>query len=695
MKPTFLFLFLCLIVFPIFAQEHILVDCIHGANYAVSFEGPVAIDFQAVFPNDILTIVNPDSLRDLTILEDQDILAGQYTFLFNLPSVTIPEEIQTLYVIVHDDSGVILNGITGTITGPDSILTETLFNGSGHIDAAYGSGWEVRVQTSSNAHIFVGYGSTVFSGPGHSGHYNLENYDAILRICDSSYLAFLTETPDYSVSDLGAISNGFTNGLSFMNIFNLMNIMVDKPFIHMYTNENLSASVNVSLPGKRTMALPKPEGDEKDFGWNQIQLKPNSQNEHVYEGALNQKLNFLHFNVSGSSIEFYNQIDVPLQDLILIKSINPTHYEIGTSPVVFPRVNDRIKQWKTYSTCEARDFLLAELFNQCIKSGFTQQEARHFSSELPWVDVLLLRAVKHPDQYFGLYRFDNDIYDKLIPVDITPLPSAVERNMWVMVSNIQPSDYEQASPLNNDITRYSQQNGRENFLYREYGMVDERYSMQNSTRETGFFEIDVFNQDVFHGELAFFNNPFSNALAGYAPSLVFPYSLTSFSVDYPGHYGILYDAFDEAHPYAVAKPILTQGRVFVLGTSAQFINATQFPFLDAAMDSLIHSPNLITENAPEPVIMTKQVSLNNYPNPFNPETTIQFSIPVKGKVKIDLYNIRGQLIKSLLSANMEEGMHSISWKGLNQNQEPVASQVILCRMQYQGGNYTKKIVLMK
>jgi hypothetical protein len=695
MKAYFLLITLCFILFPIFAQEHILIDCIHGANYSTSYDGPQPIDFQSIFPNDILTIITPDDVDGLITLEDAEINAGTHTFLFNLPTIGIPEEVQTIYVIAHDNTGNILNGIIGTITSPDNVLTTSLYNGSGHVDAAYGNGWTLQIQTSSVAHLYVGYGSTVFSGPAQNGHYNLNDYDAVLRIYDQFYVAYMTEAPDYSNADINAISNGLQNGLSFMHIFNYINTLVDKPFIHMYTSKNISASVNVSVPGTRTLALPKPDGDGQNFGWNNISLATNSMNEHVYETALNQKLNFVDFQMNGNDIGFTNQTDETLHDLTLLRSVSPQLYQIGKCDILLPGIKTRVSQWKTVTTNQARGLLEKDLYDQCLASGLTTQEAKHFAYELPWVDVLLLRAVRNPDQYFGLYHFDNQLYDRLLPVVVKPLPNRNERNMWVMLSNIQPRDTEPVTDLQPNHQSISKMNETADFLYREYGMVDERYSMKNSTRETGFMGIDVYSHNMFHSTLTFYTNLFATELAGFENNLVFPYWLTSFTVDNPEQYGIFYDIWDNLHPVSVAKPILAQGRVMVLGSSSQFVDTTQYAYLRSAMNSLIHSPNLITGNPDTPLPLPATVKISNYPNPFNPGTTIQYSIPMKGNVEINLYNIKGQLIKQLISANMEEGMHSMQWNGLNEDKEQVASQVILCRMQYRGHDYLKKIILMK
>ncbi len=67
--------------------------------------------------------------------------------------------------------------------------------------------------------------------------------------------------------------------------------------------------------------------------------------------------------------------------------------------------------------------------------------------------------------------------------------------------------------------------------------------------------------------------------------------------------------------------------------------------------------------------------LGNYPNPFNPRTTIYFSITKNAKINLSIYNAKGQKVKSLITNEYKKGMHSIVWEGKNDFGKPVSSGI--------------------
>jgi hypothetical protein len=98
----------------------------------------------------------------------------------------------------------------------------------------------------------------------------------------------------------------------------------------------------------------------------------------------------------------------------------------------------------------------------------------------------------------------------------------------------------------------------------------------------------------------------------------------------------------------------------------------------------------------DPVIPVAITALNgNYPNPFNPTTTINFSIKNSAPVSIEIFNLKGQKVKTLVDQPMTAGTHSVVWNGNDNNNQNVSSGVYYYRMTSGKYSATKKMVLMK
>ncbi len=104
----------------------------------------------------------------------------------------------------------------------------------------------------------------------------------------------------------------------------------------------------------------------------------------------------------------------------------------------------------------------------------------------------------------------------------------------------------------------------------------------------------------------------------------------------------------------------------------------------------------------EPSATDDQISIpivlvmdQNFPNPFNPKTNINFSLPQAQAAQISIYNLKGQLVKKLLDANLPAGKNMITWDGTDDNGKTVSSGIYSYRLQSGGKNITRKMMLMK
>jgi len=85
----------------------------------------------------------------------------------------------------------------------------------------------------------------------------------------------------------------------------------------------------------------------------------------------------------------------------------------------------------------------------------------------------------------------------------------------------------------------------------------------------------------------------------------------------------------------------------------------------------------------------------NYPNPFNPSTTIAFEVALAGHISIEIYNVKGQRVRALVDDMYDVGRHSVVWNGVSDDGRNVGSGVYFYRMVSGGNVSVRKMVLMK
>ena len=100
-----------------------------------------------------------------------------------------------------------------------------------------------------------------------------------------------------------------------------------------------------------------------------------------------------------------------------------------------------------------------------------------------------------------------------------------------------------------------------------------------------------------------------------------------------------------------------------------------------------------SENTLNPVIIQL---IGNYPNPFNPETTILFSIAEASSfVTLNIYNIRGEKVKQLIGTQLSTGQHSVIWDGKNSGDKQVSSGIYFYKLVTDDYQNIKKMILIK
>ncbi len=143
--------------------------------------------------------------------------------------------------------------------------------------------------------------------------------------------------------------------------------------------------------------------------------------------------------------------------------------------------------------------------------------------------------------------------------------------------------------------------------------------------------------------------------------------------------------------YRVAIPIPDSEQIRLAIQSITIGNSILYIDDVYAFISLISVPNN-DENNPE---ITNNLRISNYPNPFNPSTTLSFTIKESNDVKISIFNILGQEIDVVTDKFFSAGTHLITWNGVNSDKQPVSSGVYFYRIESGKNVATGKMVLLK
>ncbi len=115
------------------------------------------------------------------------------------------------------------------------------------------------------------------------------------------------------------------------------------------------------------------------------------------------------------------------------------------------------------------------------------------------------------------------------------------------------------------------------------------------------------------------------------------------------------------------------------------------------LNDLFGEPEIEPKEEPLSKIIPTCVTLHrNYPNPFNPTTTISFSIPEESKVDLIIYNIKGQKVKTLTKDVYEKGFHKLIWNGKDSSEKEVGSGIYFYKLKVNGNDKSvRKCLLLK
>ncbi|MCH8275598.1 MAG: GNAT family N-acetyltransferase [Armatimonadetes bacterium] len=145
-------------------------------------------------------------------------------------------------------------------------------------------------------------------------------------------------------------------------------------------------------------------------------------------------------------------------------------------------------------------------------------------------------------------------------------------------------------------------------------------------------------------------------------------------------------------------------RVILSGFSYHTIRSKRPGFPDARTEHLADIISFLQNALPNPTavpdepVVGRNVLMVNYPNPFNPTTTIRYNVRERGHVTLSVYNVAGQRVRTLVDDvrdPVQGGLHTVVWHGDSEAGQEVASGVYFYKLVTPGFTKTRKMVLLK
>lgn len=145
----------------------------------------------------------------------------------------------------------------------------------------------------------------------------------------------------------------------------------------------------------------------------------------------------------------------------------------------------------------------------------------------------------------------------------------------------------------------------------------------------------------------------------------------------------------------VLSIILCAGSLYAETMSIHTSTGETISFDTGDIERITFSSDVSVEDMAEIVSKIPIKFLKNYPNPFNPNTTISFVLNQAGSTEVEIFNVKGQKVKLLRREVLGVGTHSFTWDGRNDSGNTVASGVYFYRVSVNGNTLLNKMLMLK
>ncbi len=147
------------------------------------------------------------------------------------------------------------------------------------------------------------------------------------------------------------------------------------------------------------------------------------------------------------------------------------------------------------------------------------------------------------------------------------------------------------------------------------------------------------------------------------------------------------------HSFDLSQFIALSNHVQVRFQASDEVNGS---LVEAAVDDVLLNAFIpLATGADEAVLPAHLVLGRNFPNPFNPKTTLRFALPTSGTVALAVYDVQGRRVATLANGPMDAGYHEIEWLGLDDAGKSVSSGVYFSRIAFGKEVLTNKMLMLK
>jgi len=143
---------------------------------------------------------------------------------------------------------------------------------------------------------------------------------------------------------------------------------------------------------------------------------------------------------------------------------------------------------------------------------------------------------------------------------------------------------------------------------------------------------------------------------------------------------------------------LEQGQLYLISATNDLYDTIEEVFTSNAMMSVKNfqfSSSPLTADEDIDQVPARFVLAQNFPNPFNPVTTLRYTVPEQDLVYISVYNMRGNLVKNLVNTSQSPGIKTVRWDATDSQGNTVSAGVYLYKIQAGNFSQTKKMILLK